>query len=212
MRGAPHPLAPAGPRSASHRGGGKSESARLEFMARALAALEDLASRLDVRTIGLLAEPVSGYGVLLSALEQPVAVEALRREDPLAGARLRGLRVREEMLEAEGGVFTGSEMAQLLRISRQAVDKRRRAGRLLAVELGRRRWLYPAWQVVDGHALAGIEETLAALREWPAWTKMAFFLSGDSRLGGDSPLAALRRGRVEEAVRAARAFGEHGAA
>src|SRR3990172_9226613 len=60
MRGAPHPPAPAGPRSASHRGGGKSESARLEFMARALAALEDLASRLDVRTIGLLAEPVSG--------------------------------------------------------------------------------------------------------------------------------------------------------
>ncbi len=80
------------------------------------------------------------------------------------------------------------------------------------VELGRRRWLYPAWQVVEGHALDGLEETLADLREWPPWTKLGFFLSGDSRLGGVSPLAALRGGRLEETVRAARAFGEQGAA
>jgi len=186
--------------------------ARHHFMARALAALEDLAGHLDAPTMGLLAEPASGYGVLLGALEQPRAIEALRKEDPLAAARLRGLRMREEMLNAEGGVLTASEMASRLHITRQAVDKRRRAGKLLAVELGRRRWLYPAWQVVDGQVLPGLERVLAALAEWSAWVKLGFLLSGDVRLGGDSALDALRMGRIDEAVAAGAAYGEHGAA
>jgi hypothetical protein len=181
-------------------------------MARALAALEDLAGHLDPRAMGLLAEPASGYGVLLGALEQPRALDALRREDPLAAARVRGLRMREEMLNAEGGVVGASEMAARLHITRQAVDKRRRAGKLLAVELGRRRWLYPAWQVQDGQVLPGLERVLAALSEWSGWVKLGFLLSGDRRLGGDSALHALRMGRVDEAVAAADAYGEHGAA
>lgn len=186
--------------------------ARHHFMARALAALEDLASHLDAPTMGLLAEPASGYGVLLGALEQPRAIEALRKEDPLAAARVRGLRMREEMLNAEGGVLTASEMASRLHITRQAVDKRRRAGKLLAVELGRRRWLYPAWQVGDGQVLPGLEEVLSDLSEHDRWIQLGFFLSGDYRLGEKTPLDALRRGRLPDVRMAARAYGEHGAA
>jgi hypothetical protein len=39
-----------------------------------------------------------------------------------------------------------------------------------------------------------------------------FFLAKNVRLDGDRPLDRLRRGDVDPVVRAARAFGEHGAA
>jgi len=187
--------------------------ARHRFTARVLASLEELASRLDGRRLaGVAAEPGSGYGLLLSALEQPEAQEALRREDPLAPARLRGLRMREELLRAEGGAVGAPEMAALLGITRQAVDKRRRAGKLLAVAAGARRWLYPSWQVAEGGTLAGLEETLAALRGWSPWARMGFLLGQNLRLGGERPLDALRRGQVDRVLRAARALGDQGAA
>jgi hypothetical protein len=187
--------------------------ARHRFTARVLASLEELASRLDARRLAAVAaEPGSGYGLLLSALEQPEAQEALRREDPLAPARLRGIRMREELLRAEGGAVGAPGMAALLGISRQAVDKRRKLGKLLAVAAGARRWLYPAWQVADGRSLGGLEETLAALREWSPWARLGFFLGENLRLGGERPLDALRRGEAERVLRAARAFGDPGAA
>ena len=187
--------------------------ARHRFTARVLASLEELASRLDGRRLAAVAgETGSGYGLLLSALEQPEAQEALRKEDPLATARLRGIRMREELLRAEGGAVGAPEMAALLGITRQAVDKRRKAGKLLAVAAGARRWLYPSWQVADGGSLAGLEETLAALREWSPWARLGFLLGENPRLGGERPLDTLRRGEVDRVLRAARAFGDQGAA
>ncbi len=187
--------------------------ARHRFTARVLASLEELASRLDARRLAAVAaEPSSGYGVLLSALEQPEAQEALRREDPLAAARLRGIRMKEELLRADGGAIGSPEMAALLRITRQAVDKRRKVGKLLSVAAGARRWLYPAWQVHDGEVLPGLAKTMEALAPRSPWTRLGWFLSGDARLGGARPLDALREGRVDEVLRAARAYGKHGAA
>lgn len=190
-----------------------SAEARHRFTARVLASLEDLAARLDARRLAAVAAgPSSGYGLLLSALEQPEAQEALRTEEPLAPARLRGIRMREQLLGAEGGALGAPALAGLLGITRQAVDKRRRAGKLLAVPAGARRWLYPSWQVVDGASLAGLEETLGALGEWSPWARLGFLLGENRRLGGDRPLDALRRGEVDRVVRAARAFGNQGAA
>jgi hypothetical protein len=40
----------------------------------------------------------------------------------------------------------------------------------------------------------------------------AFLVAPNSRLNGDTPLAMIRRGDVEAVLRAARAYGEHGAA
>ena len=42
--------------------------------------------------------------------------------------------------------------------------------------------------------------------------RAAFFLSGDPRLNGATPLEELRRGNIEAVRRAASAYGEHGAA
>jgi hypothetical protein len=183
------------------------------FLARALNALARLMSALDDRALGNAAGASSDYAVLVQALTEDEAVAALRRDDPLAPARLRGLVARERLLEAEGGVLSAAEVAARLRLTRQAVDKRRRAGRLIGLTQGRRGYVYPAWQFSpEGGTLPGLEEVLAELQGHGRWMQAAFMLSGDARLGGETPLAELRRGHVEAVRRAARAYGEQGAA
>ena len=132
--------------------------------------------------------------------------------DPLAKARLRGLVAEREILGADGGALSGAELGVALGLTRQAVDKRRKAGQLLALEVPKRGYLYPAWQVTDGGLLAGLPEVLAALPPDSSWARARFFLSGNDRCRGRRPLDLLRKGEVGPVLRAAKMFGEHGAA
>ena len=136
----------------------------------------------------------------------------LRQQDPLAPARLRGLREREKLLQVEGGTVGVDEAAALLGISRQAVDKRRRAGKLIGLTLGRRGYMYPVWQFSQGGTLPGLEEVLTELRGHDPWMQAIFMLSENTRLSGQAPLHELRHGHVDDVRRAARMLGEHGAA
>jgi hypothetical protein len=167
---------------------------------------------MDERALGDAAGAPSDYAVLLRALEQPEALAVLRQQDLLAPARLRGLREREKLLQAEGGTVGVDEAAALLGISRQAVDKRRRAGKLIGLTLGRRGYVYPVWQFSQGGTLPGLEEVLTELRGHDPWMQTIFLLSENTRLSGLVPLHELRHGHVDEVRRAARMLGEHGAA
>jgi len=60
--------------------------------------------------------------------------------------------------------------------------------------------------------LPGFEEALMALETPNPWARAAFFLARNLYLDGASPIAELRRGHVVAVMRAARAYGEHGAA
>jgi hypothetical protein len=165
----------------------------------ALAGLTDVAGASAVPGRG-----GSSYSVLLDLLDQPQVLDDLRRRDPLAPARLRGLRLRERLLEAEGGACSSAELAQLLGVSRQAIDKRRKAGKLIGLDLGRRGYLYPVFQV----GLAGLGELLAELDWLDPWSQLAFILTPNVWLDGETPLELLRRGALEPAVMAARSYGE----
>jgi hypothetical protein len=149
---------------------------------------------------------------VLRVLLERLADEVLPTDDPLARARLRGVIAMRELLSGDGGALTGSEVAELLGISRQAVDKRRKTGQLLAVELQRRGLLYPAWQFVEAGMLPGFIDILAALRAHDPWAQARFFVTRNDRLRGRRPLDVLRKGEIEPVVRAAEGFGEHGAA
>jgi hypothetical protein len=187
------------------------EPARAAFLARALNALARVAPRLTELQLGDAAGASSDVAVLVKALRAPEALSGLEEEDPLAGARLRGAQARQELLRAEGGTLGVGEVADILGLTRQAVDKRRRARTLLAVGVGKRGFRYPAWQFSDGDVVRGIPETLRVFDIQP-WTQVSWFLTGDSRLGGARPLDALRRGEIERVVRAASAYGQQGAA
>jgi hypothetical protein len=180
------------------------------FARRALRAVARLSEQMEETALQEAVSAPSDCGVLLAALESEPGLKALTQEDPLAKARLRGIEARQKLLSAEGGTLGIQEVAAHLNISRQAVYKRFRASRLLALDSGRHGYAFPAWQLAPGGVLPGIEEALAALSDLDPWMKLAFFLGENEATGGESPLAALRQGRVQDVVRAAELHGEHG--
>jgi hypothetical protein len=85
-------------------------------------------------------------------------------------------------------------------ISRQAVDKRRRAGQLLAVHVGAD-WRYPAAQADrDGCVPDGLASVIQAMRDAGPWATLDFLLAPDSVLGGLTPLDALKHGGAAAAT------------
>ena len=73
------------------------------------------------------------------------------------------------------------------------MDKRRAAGRLLALRI-RSDWHYPACQFRDAKTLPGIPETLAAMADASGWSVLSFLLAPDDALAGRTPLNLLRDG------------------
>lgn len=181
------------------------------LLARAMTGLADIAGRLDRRALGEAAGEPTNLGALLRVLEHPGAADLLAGDDPLADARLRWIRDRARLLSAEGRPLPSCEVATLLGISRQAVAKARADGRLVGLPTGSRAYVYPAWQFGPGGPLGGLRDVRRALGDDP-WTLTAFVVAPNSRLDGETPLAALRRGELAAVLGAARAYGEQGAA
>ncbi|HLA80966.1 MAG TPA: helix-turn-helix domain-containing protein, partial [Thermoleophilia bacterium] len=134
-----------------------------ELLGRATAALARSLTTMSPRVQRRLLQAPAGEDVLVAAAMQPAVVEHVETPSPLLPALLRGAQAKRQLLEAEGGTLSAAEVARLLRLSRQAVDKQRRTGRLLALRAGPS-WRYPAWQFIDGQSLPGLPEVLAALR------------------------------------------------
>lgn len=153
-----------------------------------------------------------GFEAMVEVFMRPEALKALAPTDPLAAARLKGVQVKHELLYGDGQPLTSEEVASLLHITRQAVDKRRSKGQLLGVSLGRRGYLYPTWQFQAGQVLPGLERVLASLKDYDPWTQLMFLRTGDVRLDGATPLERLQAGDIDAVVWAAECYGTQGAA
>ena len=192
---------------------GAQQALRAAFLRRAVPLLERLSERAspEVLTAALAApSDVGGVASLLSDLA-PLGIE-LETVDPLAEAMARGAAAKEELLRSAGGALAAGTVARALGISRQAVDKRRRRGALLAVPSGSGDHLYPACQFTEsGGVLSGLDEVLAAFEVRDPWVQLAVLLGAAPSLDGRSAVEALREGDVEGAAAVARAFGEQGA-
>jgi hypothetical protein len=176
------------------------------FITRSLRAVEGLKSLDEANLLEAVKAP-SDYSVLVSALNSEQALTAVRDTDPLAGARLRGMEAKRRLLESEGGAISSAQAAEILKVTRQAVDKRRKEGKLLGLELGKRGYSYPSWQF----GLKGLEDVLAALGGQDFWEKLSFFLNPSDLLDDRTPLEALHNGQnLEEVISAAKVYGEHG--
>jgi hypothetical protein len=182
------------------------------FYSRVLRAFRRLENDLPSTLIDDATAAPSDYLVAVEALTSASETTQLIVEDPFIAAKLRGLKRKQQMLETAGGALTSEQAAEVLGISRQAVDKRRAAAQLLALTQGRRGYSYPSFQFEDGKPITGLEEVLAELKELDPWMQMVFFTSPNERLGDRTPLERLKKGLVSEVKAAATGFGEQGAA
>lgn len=164
---------------------------------------------LITRDLREIAHAPTNYEVLLRQLNG--CLDVLRGDDPLVEARVRGLKMKEELLKKAGGALDADEVAPLLHLTRQAVYKRRKARKLLAIQFGKRGFLYPAFQF-EGALADSVVRVLGQLDPCIRdWNLLTFFLNGNSYLDGASPIEALRQAAVDEVLRAAQAYGSQGA-
>ncbi|MCP5102371.1 MAG: type IV toxin-antitoxin system AbiEi family antitoxin domain-containing protein [bacterium] len=186
---------------------------RSAVLVRALNNIARTVELLDIESLENIVSASSNLDVLLSLYEESIVLEskAPLNDDPLRSFRLEGIRAKNELLKREGGVITSGQAAELLGISRQAVDKRRKQGKLLAVSLGKRGYFYPVWQFSEEGVLAGFEKVMAVLENYDPWMKIIFMLNANGSLGNRSPLEKLHEGDLDNVLKAAQLTGEQGA-
>lgn len=181
------------------------------FYSRVLRAFRRLENDLPATLIDEATAAPTDYLVAVEALSSAPETAELVADDPFVAAKFRGLKRKQQMLEAAGGALTSEQVSEVLGISRQAVDKRRAANQLLALTQGRRGYSYPSFQFEDGKTISGLEDMLAALKDLDPWMQVVFFTSPHDRLGGKTPLEQLHKGLVGEVKAAAGGYGEQGA-
>lgn len=149
---------------------------------------------------------------LRKALEMARAQEEADAPDPFAGlddpldagaateavawADLESRRLRAGVLE---DAVSAEKAGRMTGRTRQAIERQRREGRLLALRAGRQ-WRYPVWQFdLDGPGglLPGLKTVLSQLFMSPPAAALWLTSPHDS-LGGESPSVALRRRRTAE--------------
>ncbi len=188
-----------------------SEPLRSAVLARWLHLAADVLDVAATRTLSQSASASSDLSAVLASLQDGAVAEKLVLKHPaLTAARIRGIEARQQILTAEGGTWNVDQAARHLHLTRQAVDHRRRAGKLLALPVGRHGYLYPAWQFAAEGVLPGLEPVLKALDPHDAWGKAVFLLSPHPDLKGKTPVAALREGEARAVLEVAEAFAEHG--
>jgi hypothetical protein len=190
---------------------GIAETKHPAFQSRILRAFINLERSLPGTTIEQATGAPTDFLVALEALSSAPGTSQLMADDPLLAAKIRGVKRKKQMLEISGGALSSEQAAEVLGISRQAVDKRRSSNQLLALTQGRRGYSYPSFQFEDGKTIRGLEETLAQLKSLDPWMQMVFFTSPNERLGGKTPIESLQNGLVEEVARVASGYGEQGA-
>lgn len=112
--------------------------------------------------------------------------------DPYAGPVARNIEHRRVLKEMAGEMLTSGQVEQLIGVSRQAIDKRRKSGRLLALMIGSD-WSYPAFQFTDGAVDPLMEDVLIAHKEDDPWVILDIFLAKDDGFGGRSVLDLVKQ-------------------
>ncbi|TAX69315.1 DNA-binding protein [Rhizobium leguminosarum] len=179
---------------------GEPNSIRTAFLRRATSALERISANVSAKDLADALSAPTDAGSLAQLLSRSDMVGAAINDlDPLVPALARNVEHRQNLVERAGGTMSAEDAGRILGISRQAVDKRRRAGTLLAVREGSD-WRYPFCQLDQGEVIAGISDVVRGFAAAGPWIALDFLLAPDTVLGGRTPLQALRDGD-REAVR-----------
>lgn len=177
---------------------------------RSTSTIEQLVHRASAEILARALEQQTGVTALAQFLSDTAAESVFDLEDPLAPARARAASVKQQLLEEAEGTYTTAEVAEMLGIQPQAVTKRERSEKLLAVRGSSGQNLYPRCQFDANGVIAGLEEVLRAFPMKNPWTRLSGLMADTPALGDRSILRALRDGDLARAIAAAETLGEHG--
>lgn len=164
------------------------------FIRRTTHAIERLATRADEATLVEAMAAPTDFGTLARALTDFGAIgTAVAEIDPEAVDLAHEIGHREALARRAGGMLSAEAAGQLLHITRQAIDKRRRGRTLLAIRQGGD-WLYPRAQFHEHEAIPGISEIIKGFEVSGPWVTLEFLVTADSVLDGLAPREALLRG------------------
>lgn len=161
------------------------------LLLRYVRAVEKLVQKMPNDLIMSTISAPSDFGALVRALSDPRVSEPSRGIDPLAGAVGRSIDHRDRLRQMAGEMLSSSQVEELLGIKRQAIDKRRKAHKLLALRMGSD-WSYPALQFDGGEVLFGLESILNAHAEKDPWVILDILLAPDEALRGRTLLQAMQ--------------------
>ena len=163
------------------------------FLERAINAVQRIADEMtDDALAGALAAG-SDIGTLAHAISSPDLKDPALEIDPLAPARARALKHRKEIAEEAGPMLTVSDATSLLRITRQALDKRRKAGSVLGTRVGSE-WRYPELQFQNGALLPRLKDILKAHHGVDGWVILDSIIGASAAYGNRSIVDLLRQG------------------
>jgi hypothetical protein len=200
--------------SQTRREPGPSDDLVQAFLARTGRALARIAALMPPERLLEAVGAATDTDVLYRSLQEAAAIGAeinTNEPDPLTAALLRGAEMKRDMLKAEGGVLSAQQLARHLGMTPQGVGRKRERNQVFWVDVGEG-YVYPAFQVATSGLLPGIRDVLQAFHVTDPWMRVSFMLTGDRRLDGQRPIDVLRQGRIDDVVRAATMYGEHGAA
>lgn len=153
-------------------------------------------------------EIIGGYEVTINpARKQSIRKPetAKRRFDPEEAGR----QIVAEMQRAEGGAWTGAELAAHYGLTSAALHKRRIEHRIVWWKDARSRFHYPRWQFDSaGAPLPGVQDVLQTFESADPWRVMRYFLVPRHQLGNRTPLDLLRAGDFQTVAAHAKLHGE----
>jgi hypothetical protein len=158
----------------------------------------------------------SGKAVRMTVMVEPrvtspqIAVEeiAAQADDDLevAAARVRGAARVADILNG-ADMLSADQFAEEIGATRETVHKKRQRHEVLGLEGPKRGVRFPKWQLdLSGELLPGLPSLFGALGNHP-WAVFRFLLNEHPELGGSTGLAALRGGRISDAVSVAETIG-----
>ena len=134
--------------------------------------------------------------LLASFLQEHSGVTAF---GPAVSRQARLALARGDLLERAGGTCTTAEAATLLGITSDAVRKRVQRGTLLSYRNPSGEHRLPMAQFSESGTIEGLADVLRAMHLQDPWMRIQLFLDEDVR-------GALEDGRLEDALRAVRAY------
>lgn len=145
-----------------------------------------------------LANPSVRGGLVALLTDTAADVDLSRITELRDRALARGLAAKEELRERAGGFAPTAWVSKVLKISRQAVDKRRKAGKLLAIQTADGTFAYPLCQFSDDGVVPGLEDALAALQAHSPWERLSALVNPSPALGRRSAIGVLAAARTAE--------------